>query len=97
MVIAPEKAWRDAILATSKAEDIQNLRDAVESRAVMQAAAKAESTGIPKEAGTGAISLAIGFIDKIVTAKELIDKIIGEAEETLTTSGIGGWTWAPKT
>jgi hypothetical protein len=63
----------------------------------MQAAAKAESTGIPKEAGTGAISLAIGFIDQIVTAKELIDKIIGEAEEILTTSGIAGWTLAPKT
>jgi NAD(P)H-dependent flavin oxidoreductase YrpB (nitropropane dioxygenase family) len=44
--------WRDAILATSKAADIQNLRDAVESKAVMQAAAKAESTGIPKEAGS---------------------------------------------
>jgi len=88
--------WRDAILATAKAEDIQNFKDAVESKAVMQAAAKAESTGIPKEAGTGAISLAIGLIDKIVTVKELIDKIIGEAEEILTTSGVGGWTLAPK-
>jgi len=88
--------WRDAILATAKAEDIQNFKDAVESKAVIQAAAKAEGTGIPKEAGTGAISLAIGLIDKIVTVKELIDKIIGEAEEILTTSGVGGWTLAPK-
>ncbi len=52
---------------------------------------RAEDTGIPKEAGTGAISLAIGFIDEVVTAKELIDKIIGEAEEILTSGGIGGW------
>jgi NAD(P)H-dependent flavin oxidoreductase YrpB (nitropropane dioxygenase family) len=87
--------WRNAVLATSRPQDIQNLREAVGSKAVMQAAANAESTGIPKEAGTGAISLAIGFIDKIVTAKELIDKIVGEAEELLTTSGIGGWTLAP--
>jgi NAD(P)H-dependent flavin oxidoreductase YrpB (nitropropane dioxygenase family) len=89
--------WRDAVLATSKAEDIQSLRTAVDSKTVMQAAAKAESTGIPKEAGTGAISLAIGFIDEIVTAKELVDKIIGDAEEILTKTGIGGWTLAPKT
>jgi enoyl-[acyl-carrier protein] reductase II len=87
--------WRDAILATSKAPDIQNLRDAVDSKAVWQAAAKAERTGVPSEGGTKAISLSIGFIDEIVTAKELIDKIIGDAEEILTTSGIGGWTLAP--
>jgi len=88
--------WRDAILATSKAEDIQNLKAAVDSKAVMRAAAKAESTGIPKEAGTGALSLAIGFIDRVMTAKELIDNIINEAEEILTAGGIGGWTLVPK-
>jgi NAD(P)H-dependent flavin oxidoreductase YrpB (nitropropane dioxygenase family) len=83
--------WRDSILATSRVEDIQRLKGAVESKEIMRAAAKAESTGIPKEAGTGAISLAIGFIDKVITAKELIDNIVGEAEEILTTRGIGGW------
>ncbi|MGB2856945.1 MAG: hypothetical protein WBC61_09925, partial [Dehalococcoidia bacterium] len=62
---------------------------------VMQAAAKAESTGIPKEAGTGALSLAIGFIDKVITVKELIDGIIGEAEDILTSGGIGGWRLIP--
>jgi hypothetical protein len=37
------------------------------------------------------ISLAIGFIDEILTAKELIEKIISDAEEILTSGGIGGW------
>jgi hypothetical protein len=62
----------------------------------MQAAAKAERTGIPEEAGTGAISLAIGFINEIVTVKELVDGIINGAEEILTCEGIGGWKLAPK-
>ncbi len=83
--------WRDSILATSRVEDIQRLKVAMESKEIMRAAAKAESTGIPKEAGTGAISLAIGFVDKVVIAKELIDSIIGDAEEILTSKGIGGW------
>ena len=87
--------WRDPILATPKAEDIRNLKDAGDTKQVMQAAAKAESTGIPKEAGTGALSLAIGFIDKVITVKELIDGIIGEAEDILTSGGIGGWRLIP--
>ena len=53
------------------------------------------STGIPKEAGTGALSLAIGFIDRILTVDELIGGIIGEAERILTSEGIGGWRLAP--
>ena len=88
--------WRDAILATPTVEDIRRLKDAVGSKAVMQAAAKAEGTGIPEEAGTGAISLAIGFINEIVTVKELVDGIINGAEEILTCEGIGGWKLAPE-
>lgn len=88
--------WRDPILSTSRAEDIRGLKDAMDSKSVMRAAAKAESTGIPKEAGTGALSLAVGFIDKVITVKELVDGIISGAEEILTTGGIGGWTLAPK-
>jgi hypothetical protein len=40
--------------------------------------------------------LAIGFIDEVLTAKELIDKIIGEAEEILVSGGIGGWRLVSK-
>ncbi len=89
--------WRDPILATPTAEDVRKLREATDTREVMLAAARAESTGIPKEAGTGALSLAIGFIDRIQTVKELIDGIIREAEEILTTRGIGGWRLVPPT
>jgi len=89
--------WRDPILATPKAEDIRQLKEAKDAREVVKAAAKAESTGIPREAGTGALSLAIGFIDRVMTARELIEGIIGEAEEILMTRGIGGWRLAPPT
>jgi NAD(P)H-dependent flavin oxidoreductase YrpB (nitropropane dioxygenase family) len=89
--------WRDPILATPTADDVRKLREATDTKEVMLAAARAESTGIPKEAGTGALSLAIGFIDRIQTVSELIDGIIGEAEEILTTRGIGGWRLVPPT
>ena len=83
--------WRDPILSTPAAEEIRNLSEAGSTRSIAQAAAKAENTGIPKEAGTGALSLAIGFVEGVVSAGELIDKIIREAEEILTTGGIGGF------
>ncbi len=89
--------WRDPILATPDAEDVRKFKEATGTKEVILAAAKVESTGIPKEAGTGALSLAIGFIDRIVTARELIEGIIGEAEEILRTQGIGGWRLAPPT
>lgn len=88
--------WRDPILATSRPEDVQRLKEAIGTAEVLRAAGQAEDTGIPKEAGTGALSLAIGFIDHVVTVKELIDGIISEAEEILATGGIGGWTLASK-
>jgi len=89
--------WRDPILATPDPEAVLRLKEAEGTKGVLQAAARMEDTGIPKEAGTGALSLAIGFIDRVVTARELIEGIIGEAEEILTTQGIGGWRLAPPT
>jgi nitronate monooxygenase len=87
--------WRDPILSTSSPEDVQRLKEAAGTHEVLEAAGRAEDTGIPKEAGTGALSLAIGFIDRVVTVKELIDSIIDEAEQILTSGGIGGWRLAP--
>jgi hypothetical protein len=57
----------------------------------MQTAADAEEAGLPKEAGLHTLSLAIGYIDRIPTAKELIEGIIGEAEDILSSGGVGGW------
>ncbi len=42
-------------------------------------------------ANIASLSLAIGYIDRIPTAKELIEGIIGEAEDILTSGGVGGW------
>ncbi len=86
--------WRDPILQTPKFEDLQKLFEAKGTKEILKAAGKAEDFGIPKEAGTYAISLAIGFIDNVPTAKELIDKMISEAEEILTKKGIGGFKLA---
>ena len=83
--------WRDPILMTPKLGALQKAVESESTKDVLAAVGKAEDVGIPKEAGTGAISLAIGFIDEIWTAKELIDRIISEAEEILTSGGIGGW------
>ncbi len=83
--------WRDPILMTPKIDDLQKAVEAESTKDVLKAVGKAEDFGIPKEAGTGAISLAIGFINEVVTAKKLIDKIIGDAERILTTDGIGGF------
>jgi len=33
----------------------------------------------------------VGFIDEVLTTRELIDKIVGEAEEILASGGLGGW------
>lgn len=87
--------WRNPILHTPTPEDLQNLMAAQGTKEIMMAAAKAERAGIPKGAGLDTVSLSIGFIDRVVTAKELIDGIIGGAEEILTTKGIGGWKLTP--
>ncbi|MFO8101053.1 MAG: nitronate monooxygenase [Dehalococcoidia bacterium] len=87
--------WRDPILHTPTQEELQALMQAEGTKEIMQAAGKAESAGIPKEAGINTASLAIGFVDGMPTAKELIDGIISGAEQILTTQGIGGWKLAP--
>ena len=87
--------WRDPILTTPKPEDLQKVQEAVGTRAIMKAAGKAEDFGIPKSAGTGAISLAIGFINQVVPAEELITGIMQEAEEILISKGIGGYRLIP--
>ena len=87
-----EARWRDPILRTPKPEDLQKIMTASTTKEMLKAAGKAEDFGIPKEAGTGAISLAIGHIDEVLTVEDLIERIIGEAEEILRTKGIGGWT-----
>jgi len=83
--------WRDPILKTPKPEDLQRVMTASTTKEMLKAAGQAEDFGIPKEAGTGAISLAIGHIDEVLSVEELIEKMIGEAEEILRTKGIGGW------
>lgn len=83
--------WRDPILATPKLGDLQAVVNSESTKDVLKAAKKAEDFGIPKEAGTGAISLAIGFINDIISSKQLIDNIIGDAEKILSSGGIGGW------
>ncbi len=87
-----EPRWRDPILTTPKPEDLQKMMTASSTMEMLKAAGKAEDFGIPKEAGTGAISLAIGHIDEVLSVKELMEKMIRGAEEILTTQGIGGWT-----
>jgi nitronate monooxygenase len=88
--------WRDPVLMTPKLATLKKAVEATGTKDVLKAVAEAEDFGFPKEAGTGAVSLAIGFIDEVLTAKELIDRIIGEAEEILVSGGIGGWRLASK-
>ncbi|MBM3131719.1 MAG: nitronate monooxygenase [Chloroflexi bacterium] len=87
--------WRDPILHTPTAEELQRLMQAQGTKEIMQAAGEAERAGVPKECGLDTVSLAIGFIDRIVTARELIEGIVEEAEDTLSSGGIGGWKMAP--
>jgi len=82
--------WRKPILATPKPEAMERLKQAKDSKAVHKAARQAERFRLSRLAGIDTASLAIGFIDKVVAAKELIDGIIGKTEEILTSSGIGG-------
>jgi NAD(P)H-dependent flavin oxidoreductase YrpB (nitropropane dioxygenase family) len=86
-----EPRWRDPILTTPTVEDLQKVMAASTTNEMLKAAGKAEDFGIPKEAGTGAISLAIGHIDEVLSVRELIENMISESEEILSTKGIGGW------
>ncbi len=87
--------WRNPILSTPDMATLQKVVESESTKDLLKAAGKAEDFGIPKEAGTGAISLAIGFINEIMTTKQLVDTIMGDAEEILATGGIGGWKLAP--
>jgi NADH:quinone reductase (non-electrogenic) len=87
--------WRNAILATPSAEDLRKMTTMIDTREIKNAAGKAEDFGFPKSIGTGTISLAIGFIDQVMPAKECIERIVHEAEEILRTEGIGGWKLHP--
>jgi NAD(P)H-dependent flavin oxidoreductase YrpB (nitropropane dioxygenase family) len=89
--------WRNSALATPSIEDIQKVKEAKGGEAIARAVGQAEGgrSEIPKDAGVGTASLAIGFVDDILTAKQVIDGMITEAEEILTSRGIGGWTLAP--
>ncbi|MCP4575296.1 MAG: nitronate monooxygenase, partial [Deltaproteobacteria bacterium] len=53
--------WRDPILMTPRIDALQKAVDSDTTRDVLKAVGEAEDFGIPKEIGTGAISLAIGF------------------------------------
>ncbi len=83
--------WRGPILATPSVEDLQRMTAMNDTLDILKAAGKAEDFGLPKAAGTGTISLAIGFIHQEVSAKECIEGIVHGAEEILRTRGIGGW------
>jgi hypothetical protein len=65
--------------------------------AIVRAAGNAERAAIPEECGLTTISLAIGLIDRIAAAKELVDCLISEAEHILTVQGIGGFKLSPAT
>ena len=87
--------WRDPILQTPTQEELQNLMAAQGTSEIMQAAGNAERAGVPKEGGLDTVSLAIGFINEVPTAKELVDSMIGGAEKILTSDGVGGWKAKP--
>jgi len=89
--------WRDVILNAPTVEDIGRVKEAMGSGATLQAIGEAEKFGAldPARHFPYPASLAVGFIDRIVTAGELINSIIREAEEVLTSGGLGGWKLAP--
>jgi len=77
---------------------IEKVREVGGSEAILRAVGEVEmfamrdpSLGFPYPA-----SSAVGFIDRVVTARELIEGIIRGAEEILTSGGIGGWRLIPK-
>lgn len=88
--------WRRPILSTPTLEDLKEMQRAGDSKKILKAAGKAEDMAFPKEARTGAISLAVAFMDRKVTSKQLIDEMITTAEEILTKEGIGGFKLSAK-
>jgi NAD(P)H-dependent flavin oxidoreductase YrpB (nitropropane dioxygenase family) len=90
-----DSRYRDPILYSPKPEEIKAVMEATDTKGIMKSAADAEEAGLPKETGLHTLSLAIGYIDKIPTAKELIEEIVHDAEKIMTHSGIGGWKLSP--
>jgi len=93
--------WRDPILTTPKPEDMEKVIEKMSEGAfdeALQAIGEIERFGIKDSSGAFhyAASSVIGFIDRVMTARELIESIIGGAEEILNSGGIGGWGLAPK-
>jgi NAD(P)H-dependent flavin oxidoreductase YrpB (nitropropane dioxygenase family) len=94
--------WRDLVLTTPKPGDmekvIEHVKEVGGSEAILRAVAEVEMFGMrdPSLGFPYPASSAVGFIDRIVTARELIDGIIKGAEEILTSGGIGGWRLVPK-
>jgi len=93
--------WRDVVIRTPTLNEINKLievaKDNPDDQAILRAVRKIE--GIDTlDSGRDfpySASLALGFIDNIVSAKELIDNIIKASEDILTTGGLAGWRLAP--
>ena len=89
--------WRDVMIHTPSLNEINKLiesaKETTDSQSVLREIGKLEGMG-SLDSGRDfpyPASLAVGFIDKVVSAKELIDNIIKEAEEILTSGGLAGW------
>jgi nitronate monooxygenase len=94
--------WRDVIIHTPTLKEIEKLievaKETTDYQAILRAVGRIEGVEAP-DSGRDfpyPASLAVGFIDGVVTAKELINNIIKEAEEILTSGGLAGWKLAPK-
>ena len=89
--------WRDVIIHTPSLNEINKLiesaKETKDNQTILREVGKIEGMGT-LDSGRDfpyPASLAVGFIDKVVSAKELIDNIIKEAEEILTSGGLAGW------
>ena len=91
-----DSRFRDPILSSPRPHEINTVMEATLTKDIMKLAAEAEDTGLPRETGLHTLSLAIGYIDRILTARELIEEIMNEAETILTSRGVGGWRLTPE-
>ncbi len=89
--------WRDVIIHTPSMNEINQVigsaKEATDSQSLLKEIGKIEGMGKLDEGRDFPYpaSLAVGFIDRIVTAKELINSMVNEAEEILTNKGLAGW------
>jgi nitronate monooxygenase len=93
--------WRDVVIHTPTLDQINKLIESAKETGDDQAILRAiwEMEGAPDLYSTRHFpypaSLAVGFIDNVVSAKELIDNIINDAEKILTSGRLAGWKLAP--